>query len=240
MAGSRWNSLPPPCCSCLLCSDRRWSMEGEDAGVAEIQLFYLSFAGKSPSRESLLKSIELSNQRSCRATAYPQHHPSLAQALPSLHTVTGPSLNSFSFHLFPRPPCWLLFVVIYVGIWTALHLSEISLLHIRLGSLCFGAFGLWGTGFPVWTWGLQKWLKNKKNQKSKQTKNGGEITVPWPLVVDFHYKGAPEIIPVYQRCNPALWPWAGSGPLTLGTGSGRKPWKRDACIDLMFSDIILS
>lgn len=115
-AGSGWNSLPPPCCSCLLCSGRRWSMEGEDAGVAEIQLFYLSFADKSPSRESLLKSIELSNQRSCRATAYPQHHPSLAQALPSFHTVTGPSLNSFSFHLFPRPPCWLLFVVIYVGI----------------------------------------------------------------------------------------------------------------------------
>lgn len=96
--------LPPPCCSCVLCSDRRWSKEGEDAGVAEIQLFYLSFASKSPSRESLLKLVELSNRMSRRATAHPQHHPSLAQALPSLHTVTGPSLNSFSSIYFPDHP----------------------------------------------------------------------------------------------------------------------------------------
>lgn len=36
---------------------RRWSMEGEDARVAEIQVFYPSFASKSPTRESLLKSV---------------------------------------------------------------------------------------------------------------------------------------------------------------------------------------
>lgn len=34
-------------------------------------------------------------------------------------------------------------------------------------------------------------------KQTNENNNSGEITVAWPLVINFRYSGAPEIIPVF-------------------------------------------